>query len=366
MLNSTTASFQNAASRSSTTVAPPHELHARYHSVLGNEVLPWTTHYRKVRQLGTGGQGVVYLAERRGSDGFARPVALKVFSPDPYARLEDYIEDMSHVAHVAARVSVIQHDNLVEVHNFFAVDGIRVMALEYLEGHDISEVLDPQMLALTRERVSAERFDYINNVILTPGPAHSRIKPGVAIQVLRECLAGLSALHRQGIAHGDLKPSNIMLKRTGNAKIIDIGSAVDLSRGPVRRMWSPVYAAPEVLEGGPNSPKADLASLGYILVEMLSGQSPFQGLNAYRELVDAKKRLDRELPDLLPHEVSGNELLLNLCQRLIAPDPDRRFANALAADIGRKGAADFHRQLIKGDLSSEYENEIRVWLEQVA
>jgi serine/threonine-protein kinase len=131
-------------------------------------------------------------------------------------------------------------------------------------------------------------------------------------------------------------------------------------------MWSPAYAAPEVLDGGPNSRSADLVSLGYILVEMLAGRSPFQGLTTYRELIDAKQRLDRDLPALLPSEVSRNEMLLHLCQRLIAPDPARRFSDALAADLDRKGAADFHRQLVKMDLSSEYENDIRVWLEQLA
>ena len=69
---------------------------------------------------------------------------------------------------------------------------------------------------------------------------------------------------------------------------------------------------------------------------------------------------------LLPPEVSGNDLLLHLCRRLVAREPARRFSSARMADLGRKGAAAFHRQLIKGDLASEYENDLRVWLEQLA
>ncbi len=366
-MSTTTASYVNMSSNPDRrSFAGDMDLQSRYRSVISDELIPWTTTYRKVRRLGTGGQGVVYLAERRGTDGFVRPVALKVFSPDPYPDAEGYDEDMARVAHVAARASVIQHDNVVDVHNFFTIDGIRVMALEYLEGHDLSEILTQGMLDRTRACVSADRWEYINRVILTTSPVQPRLKPGIAIQILRECLAGLAALHRKGIVHGDLKPSNIMLKRTGNAKIIDIGSAIDLKRGPARRMWSPAYAAPEVLDGAPNSASADLASLGYILVEMLAGKSPFQGLTNYRDLIDAKLRLDKDLAALLPTEVSCNEMLLNLCNRLIAPDPARRFQNALAADLDRKGAADFHRQLVKFDLASEYENDIRVWLEQLA
>ncbi len=342
------------------------ELFAQYQTVIHNEIIPWTTSYRKLRRLGTGGQGVVYLSERCGTDGFVRPVALKIFSPAPYADVRSYEEDMARIAHIAASASVAQHDNLVDVHNFFAIDGIRVMALEYLEGYDLSEVLTQGMLDRTRACVTPERWDYIDRVIITNGQIQPRLKPGVAIQILRECLSGLAALHSNAIVHGDLKPSNVMLKRTGNAKIIDIGSAINLEHGLARRMWSPMYAAPEVLEGGPNSERADLASLGYILVEMLAGRSPFHGLQTYRELIHAKRRLDRDLPGLLPSEVSCNEMLMNLCQRLIAPDPNRRFPNALVADFGRKGAAEFHRQLVKSDLSSEYENDIRVWLEQVA
>jgi serine/threonine-protein kinase len=342
-----------------------HDLLARYQAITSGNRFDWKTHHRKVRLLGTGGQGMVFLSERHGSDQFGLLVALKVFSPEPYRDAFSYHEDMRRIADMAARVAAIQHDNLVDIHNFIQKDEIRLMEMEWIDGFDLRRLLTQPLLDAVRERVRSERWAYINNVVITAGPAQPRLKPGIAIQVLRECLVALAALHREGIVHGDLKPSNIMLKRTGNAKVVDIGSAMDPKQATARRMWSPLYAAPEVLAGGENSARSDLASLGYILIEMLAGQCPFEGLTTYDELLTAKRGLDQRLPELLPQEVSGNELLLNLCQRLVAPDPERRFASAEAADLGRKGAADFHRQLIKGDLASEYENDIRVWLESL-
>jgi serine/threonine protein kinase len=339
---------------------------ARYQEIAGAQDLSWSTHYRKQHLLGTGGQGAVYLAQRLGADGFARPVALKIFSPESYRDAPAYQEDMASVGQVAARVARIQHDNVVDIHDFVDQGGIRIMEMEWLDGYDLRAVLSPNMLERTRTRLTPEHWQYANRVILAAGPAQTRLKPGVAIAVLRDCLAGLAALHRDGIVHGDLKPANLLLKRAGNAKIIDIGSAIELRGVAPRRMWSPAYAAPEVLEGGTNTPRSDLASLGYVLVEMLAGRPSFEGLTTYGELVEAKAVLDRRLPELLPPEVSCNELLMSLCRRLVAPDPSQRFASAQAADVGRKGAADFHRQLVKGDLASEYEHDIRAWLEQLA
>src|SRR5208282_3933207 len=175
-----------------------------------------------------------------------------------------------------------------------------------------------------------------------------------------------AALHRGGIVHGDMKPSNIMLKRTGNAKIVDIGSAFEIGNPPARRTCTPTYAAPEVLEGSECTPRSDLASLGYVLVEMLAGQSPFAGLTGFRELLEAKRSLAQRLPRILPQEVVCNELLMTFCRGLVAPDPTRRFPSAEAADLVKDGAAAFHRQLVKGDLASEYDNEIRTWLAELA
>jgi serine/threonine-protein kinase len=273
---------------------------------------------------------------------------------------------MARVGKVAARVARIQHDNVVDIHDFIDQGGIRVMEMEWLDGFDLREVLSGGMMDRSRQRLAPERWRYVNRVVLAAGPAQPRLKPGVAIAVLRDCLAALSALNRAGIVHGDLKPANVMLKRAGNAKIIDIGSAIDLRGEGPRRMWSPAYAAPEVLQGHETTPRSDLASLGYILVEMLAGRPPFAGLDTYAALIDAKMALDRRLPELLPPEVNCNELLMSLCRRLVAADPDRRFPDAHMADVGRKGASDFHRQLVKGDLASEYDNDIRAWLEQLS
>ncbi len=351
-----------------TPVIPGHSEEALlgcYKALIEGEGLDWPTRCRKVRLLGAGGQGVVFLAQRQGADGFTLPVALKVFSPESYLDATTYDEDMARIASVAGRVALIQHDNLLYIHDFVAHEGVRVMEMEWVDGCDLRQVLTQEMLQRSQEQLHPDHWRYVNDVILTTGPIQPRLKPGVAIQVLRDCLAALAALHREGIVHGDLKPSNVMLKRTGNAKIIDIGSAVDKRCAAGRRVWSPAYAAPEVLEGGPVTPKSDLASLGYVLVEMLAGQPPFGGLTTYQELLQAKLGLEQQLPTLLPEEVSGNELLVYLCRRLVAADPALRFPSAQSADLGRKGAADFHRQLVKGDLASEYDNDIRVWLQKL-
>ena len=183
--------------------------------------------------------------------------------------------------------------------------------------------------------------------------------------IVRECLEALAALHREGVVHGDMKPANIMLKRTGNAKTVDIGSAYDLKDVPCRRTCTPAYAAPEVLEGGAATARSDLASLGYVLIEMLSGAPPFDGTTRLRDLLEAKRFLAQRLPHLVPDEVASCDQLMMFLRKLIAPDPMRRFPSAEAADLLKEGAASFHRQLIKGDLASEYDNEIRVWLEEL-
>jgi serine/threonine-protein kinase len=237
--------------------------------------------------------------------------------------------------------------------------------MEWVDGYDLDILLTPAMLERARERVSRRRWTYINNVIATSGPVRPRLKPGMAVSILREVLAGLAALHREEIIHGDIKPSNIMVKRTGNAKIIDIGSAIDLNNMPATRTCTPRYAAPEMLERDEFTPRSDLASAGYVLIEMLSGRPLFSGINDFTKLLEAKRALPQELHKIMPDEVAHSDLLMTICRRLTAPDPTLRYASAEQADTGSEGLAEFQRTLVRGDLASEYENELRVWLEEL-
>lgn len=341
------------------------ELVRTYHDIINREKLSWTTHLHLKRVLGSGGQGIVYLTERRGADEFTLPVALKIFSPEHYAHKDLYARDMLRIGQVSTKVARIQHDNLLQVHNFLERDYIRMMVMEWVEGYDLRALLTPRMLIRFRERVSQKRWDELNQVLVTQGPLQPMFKPGVAVAIVRACLEALAALHRIGIVHGDIKPANIMLKRSGHAKIIDIGSAFDVERLPLRRACTPAYAALEVLEGEGNSPLSDLASLGYVLVELLAGQPLFSQAKNLAELIELKKSLEERLPSLLPEAVVTNELLTDFIRGLVAAEPHDRFPTAEDAQLVDKGAAAFHRQLVKGDMASEYENDIRVWIEEL-
>ena len=338
------------------------ELARRCARMLQEQRLSWTEHHRLIRLLGSGGHGCVFLSEWRGTDDFVLPVALKVFSPRRYRRAREYDEAMRRIARVAARVARIQQDNLLDVHHWVDRGWVRVMEMEWIDGFDLRRLLGRTMLDELGGRVTAERFGELNRVVVTSGPVQARLKPGVAMAIVRDCLAALDALHGAGIVHADVKPSNVMVKRTGIAKLIDIGSAFQLDAPPPQPTCTPLYAAPEALRTRTWTPQSDLASLGYLFIEMLSGAPLFTGVTSYEELWEAKRQLPGRLRELLPPEVACNDLLTSFCRRLVAPDPAGRFASAEEAELAQGGAAGFHRQLVKGDLASEYDVEIRRWL----
>lgn len=341
------------------------KLYKLYADLIAREKLGWTEHLRLKRLLGSGGQGQVFLSERRGTDNFTLPVALKFFSPERYESEREYQESMRRMAQVSCHVAKIQHDSLLDVQNFIERNRVRILEMEWVDGYDLDQLLTPSMLERARQRVSWSRWEYINNVVVTRGPIRPRLKPGMAVAIIHKVIAGLAALHREEIVHGDIKPSNIMVKRTGTPKIIDIGSAVELSDMPPQRTCTPHYAAPEILDREDISPRSDLASVGYVLVELLSGRPLFAGIQDYAELLEAKRTLPQRLEKIVPAEVADSELLMAICRNLTAPDPLLRYQSAEEAITGPHGLAEFERTLVRGDLASEYENEIRVWLEEL-
>ncbi|MDR3199802.1 MAG: protein kinase [Planctomycetaceae bacterium] len=339
-------------------------LREEYYNLLDHQKVHWDEDIHFNEMLGQGGQGVVFLSEQRGTDGFALPVAIKVFSPERFPNDVLYEEEMRNMALITAKVAKIQHDHLLSVYNWRSTNRIRFMSMEWVDGFDLSQLMRQEMLDHLQKKVPPVRWKYLNNVVVTTGVMHPRLMPGVAIPIIRDCLGALGALHREGIVHGDVKPSNIMLKRTGNAKLVDIGSAFEIRNRPPMRPYTLAYAAPEVLEGKEITPRSDIASLGYVLIEMLSGQRLF-GANSDLKGLDGRLLLASQLHKILPPTVASSEMLMDFCKSLIAPDPNKRFENAEAAELFKNGAADFQRQLVKGDLSCEPEPEIRNWLDNL-
>ena len=184
----------------------------------------WNARHRMVHMLGNGAQGVVYLANRQGVEGYETKVAVELYFRGRARSLEEYFEDMHRVARQAMRISEIQiqKDNLITPRDIVAVSDTRVMVMEWVDGLDLRQLLDRKRFQIHRSRLTREEWERLNDVVASTGLDHCRLKPGIAVDVISGCLAGLSHLHRHEIVHCDLKPSNTMIKRTGTKKIIDI------------------------------------------------------------------------------------------------------------------------------------------------
>lgn len=336
-----------------------------YGSLLQRPAINWPSERSFIKRLGVGGQGSVMLAERRGAASFSIPVALKFFSPAAFSSLLRYEEEMHRLAEVSAIVARIQVDHLVSVHTFQLDSGIYVLEMEWIDGFDLLHILRRDTLAFVQDAVTETRWANITERVITTGEVDCRLKPGMAVAIIRECLEGIAALHRGGIVHCDLKPSNVMVKRTGQVKIIDIGSAYWLGRPPHAQPCTLEYAAPEILSGHRATAQSDLASLGYMLIEMLSGSRPFSGMN-FEQLIQAKQTILERLPSLLPmEEFQFSEPLIRLLRGLVHPDPQQRFSTAEEAELSEYGAAGFLRELIKSDLAEEYGMELRRWIAEL-
>lgn len=327
--------------------------------------ISWNARYSILQTLGNGAQGIVYLARRDGADGYETNVAMKFYFRDPLRPSEDYFTEMRRVARQAQRVSEIQNDNLVTIRDFLQVDDTRVMIMEWIDGLDLRHLLDLRRYRRLQEQLSREEWERLNDVVVSVGPHQCRLKPGVAVDIVRGCLAGLSDLHHRGIVHCDLKPSNIMIKRNGANKIIDVDSSTLLADGEAEVIrGTPYYMAPEQLRDRRVSYASDIASLGYVLVEMLTGRLLFDHCKTIDELLAAKLTLADRLEALLPAEIRRDAALHALCRKMTAVDPSERFPDAEAAELDRRhGAASFHRRLVKSDLSTEYDRELAWWIE---
>ncbi len=351
-------------------------LEERYAELISGDGKMEAAGFRLRHRLGEGGQGVVYLAECAGVDGFVnRDVALKLFSPRHYPTLASYEKDMQRIAQVASIIAGIDQGNLLDIHGFQICDGIRMMIMKRIMGHDLQSLMNPNMLDHVKQRDPALAAD-LTKIVAAPGPQYTKFKPGAAVAIIRSCLEALDRLHSRGMVHGDVKPSNIMITPEGDVKLVDSGSAFLWQKSPKPYFCTPRYAALEVLERGECTPRSDLASLGYVLVELLTGSPVFpdgrpptprealmpqEASTGIRpegdpELAREKREFPKQLDPLFGRYSS---LFRQLCRKLIDPDPQLRFEDACTAELH---AFKFIQELEKAGLACHFHHEFRRWI----
>ena len=193
--------------------------------------------YRVIDRLGAGGMGVVFLAH---DDRLDRRVAIKVLRRD----VADLGTPTSAVLDEARALARLDHPNLVTVHEVGESDGQSYIVMEYIEGRDLR--------TFAADASGAE-----------------------VLRVLLDAARGLAAAHRGGVVHGDFKPENVLVDRSGRARVIDFGVA-GLARALDGRTsaGTPGYVAPEVTRGEPITPRSDVYALAVVFFELLCGRRP--------------------------------------------------------------------------------------------
>jgi eukaryotic-like serine/threonine-protein kinase len=258
--------------------------------------------YRVVRKLGTGGMANVYLAE---DQELGRSVAIKMLD-DRHAQDEQFVERFRREAKNAAGLS---HPNIVSIYDRGEAEGTYYIAMEYLDGRTLKELL-------------VKRGP-------TPIP--------VAIDYARQILAALGFAHRHGVVHRDIKPHNISVASDGRLKVMDFG----IARSGTSQMTetgsiigTAQYLSPEQAKGAPVGPASDIYSVGVVLYEMLTGSVPFTGDTpleiAMKHLSTTPEPPSERRADV-PHELDSIVL------RALAKDPADRYpsAEAMDADLAR-------------------------------
>jgi eukaryotic-like serine/threonine-protein kinase len=267
----------------------------------------------EIRQkLGRGGMADVYLAQDTES---GQTVALKLIEHSPDADTCSSIEAEMRGATLQARLAEVD-PHVVRVFGAGDMEGFFYIAMEYIDGQDLAELM-----------------------------RHGKLEVEFAVDVALAVAQTLVNAHKleasvggkwiQGIVHGDIKPKNIRIDSHANVRVLDFGiaKALSMSRKLTRNEFGSVpYASPERLETGEVNVGSDLWSLAVMLYEMITGLRPYE--------TDSTERMERMIrsgiapppaPDPCP------DALRRILMKALAPDPDLRYQSA--AVLGMELAA---------------------------
>ncbi|MCC6670366.1 MAG: protein kinase [Planctomycetes bacterium] len=291
--------------------------------------------YLLLRRLGGGGMGVVFLAEERA---LRRRVALKLIRAEhlylPGARKRFHRE--------VTAVAQLQHPGIVKLFSVHQQVGIPMLAMEWLEGRSLGEILHA-LQGRNPAELRGLDLAHAAGIDVAALPAErARVFSGswveCCLRIVADVADALGHAHSRGVIHRDVKPSNVMLTVQGRAVLIDFGLARLAEPGALTETatqpGSLAYMSPEQVrgDGGRADPRSDLWSLGVTLFELLTLKLPFTAANGEslrRSILEARfPEMRRWNPDLT-WEVE------TVCRSVMDPDAERRYASAaeFAADL---------------------------------
>jgi eukaryotic-like serine/threonine-protein kinase len=256
-------------------------------------------HFRILSRLGSGGMGVVYRAH---DEKLQREIAIKMMSGE--SDRPDL--DRLRIIEEARAASGLSHPHICTVYETGEFQGQAYIAMEYVEGRALSEMIPPGGL-----------------------PPEAVIRYGIQVA------DALSHAHRRGIIHRDLKTSNVVVDMDSRAKVLDFGLArrIALKTGTAvtrssdlmpdgKLVGTLAYMAPEMLLHQTADERSDIWGLGVMLYEMASGEPPFKGRNEF----EITAGILRAPADALPAHVPP--MLRAIIQRCIAKEPGQRYQHA--------------------------------------
>ena len=250
--------------------------------------------YEITAPIAVGGMGEVWRARDRVLD---RIVAAKVLK-------SEYMSDPSFLARFrneARHTAALTHQNIASVYDYgetmddSGTQQLAFLVMEFVEGHPLVTILHDE----------------------------HRLPPDWTLHVLAQSAEGLSAAHRAGVVHRDIKPGNLMVRPDGVVKLTDFGIAQARDAAPLTRTGMVVgtaqYLSPEQAQGLEVTAASDVYSLGVVAYECLSGERPFDGAS---QVAIALAHINRPPPPL-PADVPPAVRLL--VERALAKDPADRF-----------------------------------------
>jgi len=248
--------------------------------------------YEIVSELGRGGMGVVFKAWE---ESLQRFVAIKMLG-DQLTNDENLV---ARFLREARAVADLNHPNIVQVFSVDKHEGRPYFAMEFVEGESLTELI----------RTS------------------NKIEPSRALTLLKEVAHGMSAAHDKGVVHRDIKPDNIMLTRHGGVKVVDFGVA--RVEDPNTKLTAtgmavgtPNYISPEVCLGLEVDQRSDLFSMGVVLYEMLTGETPFDADSPLEMMTNV---VQAEVPDVGTLCPSIDDGLRSILYHLLEKKPEYRY-----------------------------------------